>query len=190
MSKSLIFIFSSFLALQFFLFSTLLSNTSFADPIYRSNDKNGVPVYSSKPKEPNAQPAKLPNIAKERMGEVKNNSLTCVGHGGINCQSGADADGSVICYDNFKDSMQRFAVSCSAAKLAIIPESSKSGMNHFSLIVRNTSAVTARGVKVFADKGLSLEGPSELEAYGSAEYSTRDSSANKAKFQLSCDNCP
>ena len=96
----------------------------------------------------------------------------------------------MICFDNFKNSIQRFAVSCSAAKLAIIPESYKSSFNSFSLVVRNTSSVVAKAVKVQADDGLLLAGPNELEAYGSADYTSHKAPALHAKFQVSCENCP
>ena len=175
-----------------FIIFLLFAGSTFADPIYKSTDKKGVPVYSSKPKDSKAELAKLPNIVKEPMdqGKIKPAVISCAGHGGVNCQAGADGDGSVICYDNFKNSIQRFAVSCSAAKLAIIPESYKSGVSNFSLVVRNTSAVAAKSVKVQSDKGLLLEGPSELEAYGSADYSSKKPPEHNAKFQVSCENCP
>ena len=180
-----------------FLASVSLILTSFcfavsalADPVYRSTDKKGVNVYSSKPKEEGAEPAKLPNITKAKVGEVSPNNLSCAGHGGVNCQEGADLDGSVICYDSFKDSMQRFAFSCSAAKLVFTPESPKDSRQKFSLLVRNTSAVLAKGVKVSGPQGLVLEGPVELKPYDSASYSCSQEVARNARFQISCDNCP
>jgi hypothetical protein len=178
------------LLLLFVVINSLTTAACFSEPVYKSTDNRGVPSYSSKPQTKGAEPAKLPNIAKARFSEAKPDKLTCVGHGGIDCQAGADSDGSVICYDKFKDGIQRFAVSCSAAKLSIIPESSKVIAGKFALVLRNNSAVAAKGIKISAVNNTVLDGPLELEPYGSAEYSSAQPIPRDAKIRIACDNCP
>lgn len=169
-----------------FSFATTLS----ADPVYKSQDRKGVPLYSSKPKAKGAQPAKLPEIARASFDQPKVIGLTCVSHGGINCQTGADSDGSVVCYDGFRDAIQRFAMSCSAAKLSLITESEKNKGGTFSVAVRNNSSVQAHNVKVTVADGRVLEGPSDLEPLGSGEYFLKNAEARKLNLQVSCENCP
>ena len=183
MAKILLTAFKLFLIVQ-------IASPAWPDPVYRSADEKGVPVYSSKQKDPSAKPATLPPIVKAPIAGIKPVRLTCVDHGGINCQLGPDVDGSVVCYDNFRDSLQRFANSCTAARLDILEESYRYGLNDFSLVVRNTSAVAAKGVRIEVNRGAVFRGPDKLEPYGSAEFSLSSVPAKSANFLASCANCP
>lgn len=170
--------------------SIVFVGQSLADPVYRNSDERGVPYYSSKPKDSAQQPVQLPNIIKAPPIEAKPALITCVSHGGIDCQAGPDVDGSVICYDKYRESIQRFANSCTLAKLDILEESFKAGFNDFSLIVRNTSAIKAKGVEIKVNRGAALEGPTELEPYDSAQYILRAAASKNTNFIATCSNCP
>lgn len=161
-----------------------------ADPIYRAKDEKGNIFYTSKPKSADAKPADLPKLIKAPSPDSKPSGTTCIGHGGVNCQAGADSDGSVICYDNFKESLQRFVFSCSAAKLAIIPESQTRAAGEFTVVVRNKSSVAAKGIKISGPRSVILEGPAEISPHDSASYKTKHDINKNAQFQINCDNCP
>ena len=168
----------------------LFTASASADPVYRTVDKNGVTVYSNKPKEAGAKPVQLPSIIKQKFEGKEPDNITCIGHGGVNCDLGADSDGSVICYDGFRNSLQRFKLSCSAAKLSIIPQTVVVEGKKVKLVVRNNSAVSAREVKVTGPEALIFEGPIELEPLSSGEYEASPAPRKLLGFQVTCENCP
>ena len=116
-------------------------------PIYRV-ERNGIVEYSSKPKDPSAKPADLPKLGRWKPESPHVIQLTCSNHGGINCARGADTDGSVICFDSYRDSIQRFAFECSTAKLEIMSISKPDDRGIFTVAIRNNKAVAARKIRV------------------------------------------
>lgn len=177
------------------------SSVSFAQKLYKWTDEKGVVHYSSAPKSRDAQQADLPPIMR---GEVKLSSqklVSCDKHGGINCQAGADTDGSVICYDGFRSASARFRFSCSSPKLEITDISDPGTDGTFSVFIRNSKSVAAQKPSVTLKEGegseIALSGPREIEAFGMGEFSLPKSAAGeiRAKPDLSqlivtCGNCP
>lgn len=173
---------------------------STADSVYRWTDDSGVVHYSSKPGQPGLKPANLPKIMKADMHATSAKVVSCEKHGGVNCQAGADADGSVVCYDGFKDAAPRFSSSCSSPKLELteISEPSKSG--GFSVFVRNSKTVAAvKPVVSFLlpdGRTFNLDGPSEIRPLGFGEFTFNprpgvvvSKKPTVASINLGCENC-
>jgi len=110
---------------------------------------------------------------------------TCRAHGGINC-SDKDTDGSVVCLDGFKDSPQQFIDECTIAELTVVLQEGG------KVLVKNQSPVAAKGIKVYYSKTdltkVFFSGPSELEAYGLAEFLGRGRQAYE-HLVVDCENC-
>ncbi len=141
--------------------------------MYKYQDADGVIHYSNKPMK-GGKPVQLPQIMK---GEVKLTSqklISCDKHGGINCQAGSDSDGSVICYDGFREASPRFRFSCNSAKLEISDVSDPREDGSFTVFVRNAKSVaaskTALRYKPEGGREVKLNGPSEIEPFGVAEF--------------------
>jgi Domain of unknown function (DUF4124) len=94
------------------IFCLGFSLTATADPVYRWEAPNGSVHYSSKPPHQGAKPADLPPIMKGDIKLSKTYFISCDQHGGLNCNAGADQDGSVICNDGFKNSSLRHKKVC------------------------------------------------------------------------------
>ena len=181
--------------------SLLISATAQATPVYRWQDKDGKMHYSSSAPSSDAKPANLPEIGR---GDVKLTELkleSCVSHGGINCQAGADADGSVICVDGFKEAAARYRFSCNSPKLEISNISGISANSEFSVTVRNANSVLAVNVALTyhpeGDQVFILSGPREIEPFGLGQYSFGPNSSlpvqkkvTVAELDLTCANCP
>ena len=124
---------------------------------------------------------------------------------GIDCRSGADSDGSVICLDGFRDSEELFRFRCIESKLKFqeVFLTDKTLL----LTIRNISAVNARDISVFLEikKGLidkttyPLLGDMQLEAYSLSDY-TLELDGEEAKqlkeeevmagsLSIQCKNC-
>ena len=169
--------------------------------VYKSQSGDGKLIYSSKAPAKGARPAQLPPIMR---GEVKvpTSALeSCNKHGGINCQSGADIDGSVICYDGFRDAAARFRFSCNAPKLEITSISDPDKDGGFTVFVRNSRSVqalkTALACKMPDGNVLKLSGPSQVDPNGVAEFRHEGGLPQKlllrpgpGDIQISCENCP
>lgn len=144
-----------------------------AEDIYVAESSSGVPFFSSSPLQ-NSKKADLPPIlwegemkARQNKPEgatettipqkapkhltnkinskVKDRKLeSCITHGGINCEKGADKDGSVICADGFTESSALFSMRCSEGKLSIVDikpgEFNKKNIATYTLYLRNTGA--------------------------------------------------
>ena len=99
-----------------------ISGAAAADPIYRHVDASGRVTYGNTPVEPGAKPADLPKVQKENFTQ-KVSAIeqaipeTCDKHGGVDCSQGADADGSVICLDGFRNVHQTYEEMCTTAAL-------------------------------------------------------------------------
>jgi hypothetical protein len=176
-----------------FLFLSLSFSTLnvLAEPIYKSESKSGIPVYSSKSSSNQAEIAKLPTLKTETAdtNTEKQELISCSSHGGINCSLGKDIDGSVICYDGFRDSQQRYVFSCSRAKLEILEASLTSDASSSSFIVRNLSNVTAKVLSVSLRNSLVIKGPEQLDGYDSIEIKVEGVLKNLSGISVSCENC-
>lgn len=179
----------------------LMASSLTAEPIYSWRDDQGVVHYSSKPGSKDAAKANLPPITKAEMKIPQAALSTCNKHGGVNCQAGADTDGSVICYDGFRGSMQRFTFTCNAPKLEIADVSDVAEDGSFSVYVRNSRGVTASDpkltVKTITGKALSLNGPTTIDAFGLAEFLYPPDpkrpilqKPTMAQIDATCANCP
>lgn len=189
---------SIFLALLF------VANGAQADNVYKWQDDQGNVHYSSKAPVKNAQPANLPPIMKGNVKLASAKITNCDRHGGVDCKRQADADGSVVCMDGFKGSVEKFKLTCTSPKLEIadIGDIKKDGT--FSVYVRNSKPVAAQKPVVALiqkdNQELLLKGPQEVEPFGLAEFSIKPEGKkalidpasvrlNPSKIKLSCANC-
>lgn len=171
--------------------------------VYKWEDKDGTIRYSSTPPKKGAKPAELPRIMRAEVKLTDKKLETCDKHGGVNCQAGADHDGSVVCYDGFTEATARFRFSCSAAKLEISEISGLRDSGGFTVFVRNAKSVAASQAAVtFKPEGggeVKLLGPDEIEPFGVAEFiyepakGKQDSLAlskpSVANIAVACANC-
>jgi hypothetical protein len=142
--------------------------------VYKSVDADGNVRYTSSPPQKGAKPADLPQIMRSEVKLATTPLKTCDQHGGVNCQAGADKDGSVICYDGFTEATARFRFTCSTAKLAISDVSELTDSGGFTVFIRNSKSVAASQASViFKPKSggeVKLKGPAEIEPFGVAEF--------------------
>ncbi|MFM1847116.1 MAG: hypothetical protein RL417_590 [Pseudomonadota bacterium] len=171
--------------------------------VYKTVDKDGNVQYSSTPPAKGAKPADLPKIMRAEVKLTEKRLETCDKHGGVNCQAGADADGSVICYDGFTEASTRFRFSCSTAKLEISDVSDLTKSGGFTVFVRNSKSVkAAEAALIFKPNGgqeIKLNGPTEVEPFGVAEFvyeppkgkeeSLALAKPTLAELDLMCANC-
>lgn len=169
--------------------------------VYRWTDDDGTVHYSSKPSNAKAKPADLPRIMR---GEVKLTNVTletCEKHGGVNCQLGPDSDGSVICYDGYRNASARFRFSCQTAKLELNDIGKVQDDGSVKVFVRNSKSVKANDVAVVyeAENGVRarLKGPKEIDPLEIAEFEFKPdngavltSPPSIAELSLRCKNCP
>lgn len=168
-----------------------------ADEVYRW-EENGKTVYSSTPPHQNAKPAELPEIMRGEVKIPKNLLVTCDKHGGVNCEAGPDSDGSVICYDGYRDAAARFRFSCNTPKLEVADIAEPDAEGKLSVFVRNSRSVAARKPSLhWTREGskVALQGPEEIAGYGVGEF-VIDLSADQTRqkpsigeLQLDCENC-
>lgn len=179
------------------IISLFLTSTVLADSVYKWVDENGVVQYSSKPIA-GAAPAKLPQIMRGEYKLADPNKTSCAQHGGINCEAGADADGSVICADGYKDAMTRYRFHCNTAKIAITDISTQKEDGTYVIAIRNNKSVQAEKVSVtFVEESgaeTPLEGPSEIAPFGVESYTLStfnplEQQPQAIQFQLRCLNC-
>ena len=195
-----LFIFSSFILIQ--------GEFSFAEEsVYKWTDKNGKVHFSTtKPKKNNAAPANLPQIKKVDMDQqIKRIKETtprnCSARGGVDCESGPDKDGSVICLDGFKDSVLPFESKCGQAKLQVDSAKFSEDFSYLEVIIRNLSPVSAEGIQVLgrlkAKPRRRGVGPLKVEAYSVGEYKIPlETSVQRIapslrvySYKIRCDNC-
>lgn len=166
-----------------------------AEDIY-SWKENGVVHFSTK-KTPGAEKAELPQITKEsfKPSQLK----TCEKHGGINCSAGADADGSVVCLDGFKEAAALFSFTCQSARLEFVDASFDAAAGEYKVFVRNSKAVAAKRVTVIYQEKLftpaKLTGPNEIAPYETGEFILKNkpgvefSKPTPKSILLACNNC-
>ncbi len=179
------------MAAKFFLIVLLgISQLAFAEDIYRSQSKSGSISFSNKNKGDSAK-ISLPQIIKQKdFGAGKNQLSSCSNHGGFDCSKGPDSDGSVVCYDGFKDSMQRYVLSCGKAKLRVIEQSLKHpSQESTSFIVRNLSTVKAENIQLKSSYCMAITGDKEIAAHDSAEFICNGKMKNLSSLEILCSNC-
>ena len=178
-----------------------MTQSVLSEPVYKFEDPtSGVPFYSSDKENSKFKEADLPEINKAEMQLMPVAKKTCNGHNGIDCSLGADIDGSVICRDLFRDSVERFAFMCKFASLTINGIGKKSKTNTIPVYIRNSKPIAAKKpvVKYKSDLGYSanLAGPDEILPYAIGEFEllAQDaiivgSNLDETRFSISCDNC-
>lgn len=169
--------------------------------VYRWLDKDGVVHFSTTKPSPDAKPADLPPIMRERYPVSLNIKATCKNHGGIDCQQGKDSDGSVVCGDGFKNSVERFQLRCTGAKIKTTEIDTDKDDGSISVWVRNEKDVEAKNVSVSIPSKdsngekqlLEGKGPETISPMELAEYKFNNiPNKNKLttdKVETSCSNC-
>lgn len=193
---------TSFCALILVLTSISVSiSKAHAGDIYKWTDKDGIVHYSSKKSKKEAKPAVLPEIMRAEVKIPATALKTCKNHGGIDCSTGADSDGSVICYDGFKGAAARFRFNCNSPKLDITEIMDIDEEGYYKIIVRNSKSVAAENPKMTVrlpnDPKKELSGPSEISPFGVAEFKLKlgpeEQLIGKPGFEdvtVTCANCP
>ena len=178
-----------------------IASSALASPVYKWQDKQGVIHYSSKAGQSDAKPADLPKIMRAEVKLPKAALKSCSDHGGINCQAGTDKDGSVICFDGFREASARFRFSCSSPKLEIADISEPDPTGVFTVYVRNSSSVKASTPALILRPGdgkeFQLQGPQDIDPLGMGEFvfkpesnETLKDKVTLAQLDISCANCP
>lgn len=166
------------------LLLTLLSE------VYVKESESGTLSFSSKPSS-GAQKADLPEITKVDIEEnvkklKKKTPLTCTTKGGIDCEAGSDADGSVICYDGFKGSIERWNFKCGFAKLEVLE------VNEKGFVLKNNGPAEAQSLRFRTNCSKKPKITRSLAAYGLANYTFSEFCANNTqdiKLSVTCKNC-
>ncbi|HMO01775.1 MAG TPA: DUF4124 domain-containing protein [Oligoflexia bacterium] len=169
-----------------FLPIILLSIKTTAEPIYSWKDEKGRVHFSNKAADPSAKIVDLPPITKEQPRHQDNldqnteaSAIDCSFHDGIDCEAGADIDGSVICKDGFKETSKSYQENCQRAKLSTHMVEINPKKDLIRAIVRNERPVKAESVLVTTllgefyrgdQKRFNMTGPQEIESYSDAEY--------------------
>ena len=179
-----------------------------AENVYRWTAPDGTVHYSTTPPNKDAKPAELPKIMKFEMKMPEMKFSSCEGHGGVNCQAGADSDGSVVCYDGFKNSSAPYRFACASPKLAVADISPVDENGSFTVFVRNSKGVAAQKVRVAmktkTGREIALEGPDTVDPSGTSEYHYKPAAGSTpaqealllsgkpeaGQISISCANCP
>lgn len=173
---------------------------SYAAPVYKSEDKDGRIVYSSKPPTKDAKPAQLPEIMRGDLLINKITRKTCTSRGGVNCEAGADSDGSVICFDGSNDSDERFSFTCTTPKLEITEITEITPEGRFSVFIRNNKGVKAKApvvsYKLPNGSAVELRGPAEIAPFELGEFAVAtpdptlaDKQPTATQIEITCSNC-
>jgi len=166
--------------------------------VYRWTDEEGNPIYSSKQPVASMKPADLPPIMREKVSDTPLQlTSSCTTHGGISCEKGADADGSVVCADDFRDASARFQFRCAVTKLSLTELTPLTPTGELKVWIRNERDIQAQGVEISATspsgEKLKAQGPTEIAASELAEYvfhGIKDGAAiSKEKMVVACANC-
>lgn len=177
------------------------AETTLADQIYRWEAPDGSVHYSSEPPTKNAEPADLPRITRGRLGLKPQATETCDNRGGVNCQSGADLDGSVICNDGYKEVKTPFRFYCNSPKLSVNDIGEIKSNGQFSIFVRNSKSVAALKPEILLRvgnllSGIILTGPEKIEpfevgefVYDPAQHGEMTKKPTPEQLTLSCSNC-
>ena len=190
--------------------------------MYKYTDEFDNVHYSTKPLE-GAESEALPTIEREniddRIRKLKDQTPpNCGDHGGVDCEKGADEDGSVVCHDGFDGATLRYSVSCSQVKLQLQPaiylglggkpleklprnSTRPTEVIGMQVALRNLSQGEAKGIRLylmFPDRRrIEAAGPLTIEGFGVAEYSIALTEPlhrtpyylSQAEVRASCNNC-
>ena len=168
--------------------------------VYQYTDQDGKVHFTSKPPYQGAKPAKLPELTRGVPNTTTKLLATCFKHGGINCQAGADTDGSVICFDGFTEASARFRFQCSTAKLEIAKIGELQPGGALTVSVRNRLSMAAKNPELVVvtkeGKEINLKGPDQIDPFGVGEFSLEPNELGvlkkkplKQELRLSCLNC-
>lgn len=173
-----------------------------AEPIYQWIDANGRVHYGNQPHSADVSEAALPELGREnidqKIEEIRDATPeNCINRGGVDCSKGSDFDGSVICYDGYRDAILPFRFACVAARLSInsvaivlvagaedseivdLKELNKPNAyslrnSQITLLIRNDTEIMARKVSVLLKLPVYghvvARGPETIEPHGVAEY--------------------
>ena len=179
----------------------MITTTSSADNVYKWVDNKGRVRFSTTPPNKNAKPAKLPPIIKREILADVPKLETCSVHGGVDCQAGADTDGSVICVDGFRNAAAIHRFTCLTAKVTIADIVQNKNNPFYTVILRNEKSVKAEGVSVYfvgmPGTKAKLSGETTIEPFGVAEYiltppdtvQKMPPKLNVTQFEIDCLNC-
>ena len=183
-------------------FSVLMwiSASAYAAPIYTWTGDDGVKHYSSKPLTKDAKVADLPPIMRADVKVSQQKLVTCDSHGGVNCAAGTDTDGSVICYDGFREASNRFRFTCTSPKLEITDIANATKDGSFMVFVRNSKSVPADkpALSFSPHEGgaVLLDGPELIDPFGIAEFTFIPKPGQEvldtpemAQLSVTCANC-
>lgn len=190
--------------LKFFSFVLSLScyTLALSEPsstIFICTDDSGREYYCTNPSPATmAKPATLPPIARENVQENIEElrivgGTSCRNHGDVDCQLGADSDGSVICTDGYRDASTTFSSACTNTKIEVIffgvtnPANKQLSLSELQslekhqvpqqrilITIRNSTSVAAKDVSVSFDsrqtRWISATGPGLIEPYSAADF--------------------
>lgn len=172
-----------------------------ADEVYRWEGDDGVVHYSTTPPDNASRPADLPRITRGRLGLQAKAQESCDNHGGVNCQSGADVDGSVICTDGYLDATTRYRFYCNSPKLEVADIGERKANGDFSILVRNSKSVAAQKPELILrlnqmTAGIILTGPEKIDPfevgefiYKTSEYGELAKKLEPSQITIACINC-
>lgn len=166
--------------------------------VYKRTNEQGITEYTSYPPAADSTPIALQPIDRFSVKGIRPIE-GCNTHGGIDCVAGADTDGSIVCRDGYRDATARFAELCSSARLELASLDVKE-QGVLSALIRNTKPVAAAQVAVLLDRDdgstARLEGPTEIEPFGSAEFLLpgrepwkQETALTRARISIECENC-
>lgn len=168
------------------------------DEVYQWTDESGRVHFTTAPSNTGTRPKSLPRVGRENIDQRiktirEQTPANCEKHGGIDCAQGADADGSVVCLDGYREAILPFQFACMEARLqvefsVVTTEGESPHKRDLSrtvtdvhparqllLSVRNLSGVEAYGIiaefLVGRRRTLRAEGPDRIPAFGNAGYS-------------------
>ena len=176
----------------------MLMHESALPEVYKWTDDKGRIRYSSEPPAGASTPARLPEITRAPVKMPEKTGSTCTLHGGINCAAGPDNDGSVVCFDGFRDAVSRFNFSCREARLQIAEIREKEGGGECTVFVRNQSGVDAMSPVLFHSRSRretrEFRGPERIAAYGVEEIviplKPFEPRPDEQSLRITCTNCP
>lgn len=170
--------------------------------VYEWTDPRGVRHFSSEKQGDNFKKADLPPLLREKTVKtsIKSSASSvkplhgCAEHGGIDCQAGADSDGSVVCTDGFRDAVARYRFSCSMPKLSVSEVVPANELGSFTIVVRNESGVVATKPVLTLPESLgkpTVSGPESITAHEIGEFKVVGASSNPKSEEvlIGCENC-
>ena len=185
-----------FKTLLSFVYLALVCDFALCDEVFKClGDDGGVFFCNDKSKAISTKP--LPKVirenTKERIEAIRKSiPTTCVAHGAIDCSSGRDTDNSVVCFDGFRDSVERFQDACTRAKLSV----SNVEVRNESVVlsVRNSTGSEARGIvlraKISGQEKRTYPGPKVIKAHNVEDFVIPiDQTVSKLSYTIFCKTC-